>query len=539
VPDSSLLRADPGARVETPLCRIAQELAALTGWRRYGLGFLLGALLAGALPPVDVAPAVFVVFPGLLWLDEGGKDGWASARLGYAFGLGFFAAGLYWIAAALFVDIARFWWALPFAVFGLPAFLALFTAAVLGLTGCGTRWLRLAPAARVCLFAVLWSAAEWLRGHILTGFPWNLVGYIWAGGFPGALAMLQNTAWIGIYGLSFLTVLAASLPALLGGTSLAPMPRARRAAPAIAAVLLVLVPAAAGAIRLALLPTRPTETWLRLVQPSVPQGIKWDPAAAEANFRGLIELSGAPTAHKLAAVIWPEAAATFLLEREPRHRAAIASVAPAGGYVITGAIRANPPPASVRQIWNSVEAIDGTGAIRAVYDKAHLVPFGEYMPFRKLLPIDNFIPGAIDMTPGPGPQTLALPDLPPFSATVCYEAIFPGRVIDRRARPTWMLNVTNDAWYGRSSGPYQHFAIARTRAVEEGLPLVRAANNGISGMVDPAGRVVARTRLDSIGYADVTLPAPADPTLYSRAGEWIFLAMLLVALVPAARRRGA
>ncbi len=143
------------------------------------------------------------------------------------------------------------------------------------------------------------------------------------------------------------------------------------------------------------------------------------------------------------------------------------------------------------------------------------------------------------MTPGPGPQTLALPGLPPFSATVCYEAIFPGHVIDRRARPTWMLNVTNDAWYGRSSGPYQHFAIARTRAVEEGLPLVRAANNGISGMVDPAGRVVARTRLDSIGYADVTLPAPADPTLYSRAGEWIFLAMLLVALVPAARRRGA
>jgi apolipoprotein N-acyltransferase len=415
--------------------------------------------------------------------------------------------------------------------------MALFSAAVLGLTAYGTRRLLLAPAARICLFAVAWSAAEWLRGHVLTGFPWNLVGYVWSGGFPGALAILQSTAWVGIYGLSFLTVLAASLPALLGATSLSPMKRARRAAPVVAAALLILVPAAAGAIRLARLPTRPTDTWLRLVQPSVPQGIKWDPAAAEANFRGMLELSAAPSTHKLAAVIWPEAAATFLLERHPEHRAAIAAVAPDDGYVITGAMRANPPPEPVTQIWNSIEAIDGAGVIRAVYDKAHLVPFGEYMPLRRLLPINDFIPGAIDMTPGPGPRTLALPGLPAFSATVCYEAIFPGRVIDPAARPAWLLNVTNDAWYGRSSGPYQHFAIARTRAVEEGMPLVRAANNGISGIVDPAGRVVARTRLDSIGYADIALPEAADPTLYSMAGEWIFLAMLLLGLVPVAARR--
>jgi apolipoprotein N-acyltransferase len=536
VSDGSLLRAGPGARVETPLCRLAQELAGMTGWRRHGLGFLLGALLAGALPPVDLTPLIFVAFPALLWLDEGSADSRASARLGYAFGLGFFAAGLYWISAALFVDIARFWWALPFAIFGLPAFLALFAAAALGLTAYGARRLRLTPVARICLFAVLWSAAEWLRGHILTGFPWNLVGYVWSGGFPGALAMLQSTAWIGIYGLSFLTVLAASLPALLGGASLGPMSRTRRAAPAIAAALLILVPATAGAIRLGMLPPRPTETWLRLVQPSVPQDLKWDPAAAEANFRGLIELSAAPSAHRLAAVIWPEAAATFPLERHPEQRAAIAAVAPEGGYVITGAIRANPPPAPVTQIWNSIEAIDGAGVIRAVYDKAHLVPFGEYMPFRGLLPIDDFIPGAIDMTPGPGPQTLTLPGLPAFSATVCYEAIFPGRVT-AAARPAWILNVTNDAWYGNSSGPYQHFAIARTRAIEEGMPLVRAANNGISGIFDPAGRVVARTRLDSVGYADIALPEATAPTLYARAGEWVFLAMLLLALAPVAARR--
>jgi len=537
VPDSSLLRADPGARVETPLCRLAHELAALTGWRRYGLGFLLGALLAGALPPVDLAPLIFIAFPGLLWLDEGSTRPWASARLGYAFGLGFFAAGLYWVAAALFVDIGRFWWALPFAVLGLPAFLALFPAAALGVTGYAARRLHLAPAAGVCLFAVAWAAAEWARGHVLTGFPWNLVGYVWAGGFPGSLAVLQSTAWVGIYGLSFATVLAAALPTLLGTPSLQPMPLARRAAPALAAALLILLPAIAGLIRLELQPVRLTETWLRLVQPSIPQISKWDPAAADANFRRLIELSGAPAHQPLSAILWPEAAATSLLERDAGRRAAIAAVAPKGGYVITGALRANPPPGPAVQIWNSIAAIDREGAIRAHYDKAHLVPFGEYMPFRSVLPINDFVPGAIDMSPGPGPQTLALPGLPPFSPAICYEAIFPGAVVDHSTRPSWIFNVTNDAWYGRSSGPYQHFAIARTRAIEEGLPLVRVANNGISGVIDAAGRVVARTRLDSVGYVDVALPAPAPATLYAKAGDWIFLAMLLLGLAPVLVRR--
>jgi apolipoprotein N-acyltransferase len=537
VPDSSLLRVDPGARVETPLCRLAQDLAGLAGWRRYGLGFLLGALLAGALSPLDVAPLIFVAFPGLLWLDDGSRGAWASARLGYAFGVGFFAAGLYWIAAALFVDIARFWWALPFAVFGLPAFLALFPAAVLGLTGYIAGRRSLAPAARVCLFAVAWAASEWARGHVLTGFPWNLVGYVWAGGFPGSLAVLQSVAWVGIYGLSFVTVLAAALPSLLGTASLLPLPHRRRAAPAVAAALLILVPAGAGAVRLELLPTRLTDTWLRLVQPSIPQGMKWDPAAAEAHFRRLIDLSSGPAPHKLDAVLWPEAASPFLLEREPERRAAIGAIAPKGGYVIVGAMRSDPPPARPARIWNSIEAIDPGGVVRAHYDKAHLVPFGEYMPFRSILPIDDFIPGTIDMSAGPGPRTLQLPGLPAFAPTVCYEAIFPGAVVDRAGRPAWMLNVTNDAWYGRSSGPYQHFAIARTRAIEEGLPLVRVANNGISGVIDPAGRVVARTRLDAVGYADVALPAAAAAPPYSRAGDWLFFALLLLGTIPVLLRR--
>ena len=537
MPEGSLLRVPPGARTATPLCQLAQELAALSGWQRYGTAFLLGALLAAGLPPVDLTPVIFVSFPLLLWLDEGSLGGWASVRLGYAFGFGFFVAGLYWIAAALFVDIGRFWWALPFAVVGLPAVLALFTAAALGMTSVLCRRLHFSAAARVSLFAVAWSATEWARGHWFTGFPWNLVGYVWAGAFPGAIAMLQTTAWIGIYGLSFLTVLAAALPALFGTPSLAPLPQRRRAAPGVAAALLILVPMAAGAVRLYRSPARMTGRWLRLVQPSQAEIMTPDPVAFAAELQRLIGLSEAPAQHKLAAIVWPEGAAPYFLGRDWRARDAIAALAPEGGYIITGALRASPPGVKPLRVWNSIEAIDGKAAIRARYDKAHLVPFGEYVPFHKFLPIDKITPGTIDLSAGPGRRTIDLPGLPPFSPIICYEAIFPDAVVDEAARPQWILNVTNDAWYGRTSGPYQHFAIARTRAIEEGLPLVRVANNGISGVIGPAGRIVARTALNDITYADVPLPAAFGPTLYEKIGDWAFLAMLALGLVPAAVRR--
>jgi apolipoprotein N-acyltransferase len=505
-PETTLLRAPPGARMTTPLCRIAQEMAGQQGWRRYGLAFLLGALLAAGLPPVDLTPVVFVVFPLYLWLDDGSATPLASARLAYVFALGHFTAGLYWIAAALFVDIGTFWWALPFALLGTPAVLSCFVAVCLYAVALAKSKLKLSGIAAISLFAVAWSASEWLRGHLFTGFPWDLIGYVWAGAFPGAVAMLQSTAVIGIYGLSFLTVLAAALLSLLGTASLAPLSSWRRTMPAIAAAAL-----------------------------------KWDPAAAEANFRRLTELSTAPSPHKLAAVIWPEAAATFFLERDAVHRAEIATVAPEGGYVITGALRAEPLVGPVDQVWNSIEVIDASAKIVARFDKAHLVPFGEYMPLKDVLPLKKFSPGTIDLSAGPGPQTLTLARLPSFSPLICYEAIFPGAVVDPHDRPDWLLNVSNDAWYGRSAGPYQHFAIARTRAVEEGLPLVRVANNGITGVVDAEGRVLARTSLDAVTYADIALPAAGAATPYSYFGDGVFLAMLavvaVIALIPAVRQR--
>ena len=535
MPEASVLRIRPGSRVETPLCRLAHRLAVTSGWRRYGLACLLGVCATATLPPIDLTPLLLVAFTGLLWLDDGSTGPWASFCLGYAFGFGFFISGLYWIAAALFVDIASFWWLVPIAGAGLPAALALYVGSALLATNLAVRHLRLPGAARIFAFAVAWTVAEWVRGHAFTGLPWNLIGYAWSGGFPGAILMLQSVAAIGIYGLSLLTVLAASLPALLGTTSLHQLSPGRRFAPAIAAGLLILVPSLLGALRLAATPTVETGYFLRIVQPSIPQTTKWEPAAAQRNFRVLLDLSGSSESRKLAAIVWPEAATPFLLGREAYHRREIAAVAAGRGYVITGAVRANPPPSPVGQVWNSIEAVDGNGEIVARYDKAHLVPFGEYVPLREILPLQKITPGSLDYAAGPGPRTIELPGLPPFAPLICYEVIFPGAIVDENDRPAWILNVTNDAWYGRTSGPYQHFAIARTRAVEEGLPLVRVANNGISGIVDEAGRVVARIDLDTVGYADLPLPAhTSESTLYSRGGDWILLGLLGLGLLPVA-----
>jgi apolipoprotein N-acyltransferase len=264
------------------------------------------------------------------------------------------------------------------------------------------------------------------------------------------------------------------------------------------------------------------------VQPSIPESAKNDPTQVLVNFRRLFALSTAPGAEHDSAVIWPEAAAPPFLDRDGGARKALAQAAPLDGYVITGTVRTDPAPAPPVHIWNSLVAIDHEGAIRATYDKAHLVPFGEYVPFRSILPMQKITPGAIDFSAGPGPRTVTLPGLPPFSPLICYEAIFPGAVVEPGHRPAWLLNITNDAWYGFTSGPFQHVAITRVRAVEEGLPLARAANNGITAMFDPYGRVLGHLDLDAVGVLDEKLPQALPATLYSQLGDTAYFAMLLL-----------
>jgi apolipoprotein N-acyltransferase len=517
----------------TPLQRTALWTAGLSGWRRYVAAWLLGALAAAPLSPLDGTPFLVVCltgppvlaisFSGLVWLVDGCGSRRDAAMLGWSFGFGFFVAGLYWIGAALFVDIATFWWLLPFAVLVFPAALAIFTSlAVLAAHEACQRF-GFAGSARILVLAVAWALSEWLRGHVLTGFPWNLIGYVWAGAFPGALAMLQLTSLIGIYGLSLLTVTAAALPARLGD-----MERRRHGA-AVVALLLIAVPAAGGAWRLAHAPSDMVPgVMLRLVQPSIPETLKNDRETLGQNFQRLLSLSALPSADGITDVVWPEAAAPPVLERFADERRAIAAVLPKGGLLLAGAERAEPlqgwPP---HQVWNSLVVLNDKGDIIATYDKSHLVPFGEYMPLRGILPIDKIVPSIGDFSTGPGPRTLDLPGVPPVGPLICYEVIFPGAVTDRAMRPQWLLNVTNDAWYGFTSGPFQHLAIARVRAVEEGLPLIRSANNGISAVIDPYGRVINRLPLDSIGVLDSTLPRALPPTLYERVRD---AALLVIAL---------
>jgi apolipoprotein N-acyltransferase len=515
-----------------PFQGAALWLASLKGWRRYLAALLFGILAAGALPPVDLPPLLVISFPALVWLADGNTNAFSSFALGWSFGFGFLVAGLYWIAAALFVDIGTFWWVVPFAVMGLPAYLALYTGAATLAMYLTCRWLRLGGTARVLTFAVYWAAGEWLRGHLLTGFPWNLIGYAWSGAFPGGLAILQLASLIGIYGLSLLTVLAAALPARLGDFS------GNRWIAIVAAVLLIALPAAWGGFHLAAgHPATVAGVRFRLVQPAIPETLKNDPAQRVNNFRRLFALSISPGGEKATAVLWPEDAAPPFLDRDVGARKAVADAAPLNGYVITGTVRTDPVPDSPVHVWNSLVAIDHDGTVRASYDKSHLVPFGEYVPLRSILPMQKITPGAIDFSTGAGPQTITLPGLPPFSPLICYEAIFPGAVIDPLHRPQWLFNITNDAWYGFTSGPFQHLAIARVRAVEEGLPLVRVGNNGISAVFDPYGRVTGRLDLDVVGVLDEDLPGALPPTVYSRFRDLpFFIGMLLIIVCVAAIR---
>ena len=503
----------------------AARLSALTGWRRIAVACLAGAVSVLALPPIHAVPVLFVTLPALLWLLDGVSGRRAAFAVGWAFGLGFFVAGLYWIANALLIDAARFGWMIPFAVGGLSAVLA----AYIGLVTLAVHWL--APRRgwpRVVVFAGAWTLAEELRGWALTGFPWNLIGTVWMPVEP----VVQAAAWVGVLGLSLLTVTVAAMPATLGWE-----PRDWRAP--VAALGLLGVVAVGGVLRL---PEGPVDVVdgvrLRLVQPNIPQALKWSPERRIENLHRHIDMSRLPTEDGLPPthVIWGETAVPFALDGTQDNVRAVVAQALAGGSgpdaaVLTGVVRITPPGQAPYQAWNSMVAIDAAGTLRGSFDKFHLVPFGEYVPLRGILPIDKITPGSTDFSPGTGPSTLALPGLPPVSPLICYEVIFPGAVVDAASRPAWMLNVTNDGWYGVSSGPYQHLAATRLRAVEEGLPLVRVANTGVSAIIDPFGRMIAEVGLDRAGVADGLLPIALPPTVFARTGNILPLGMALVIVV--------
>ena len=499
--------------------RLFAGLAGCTGWRRWASSFALGALAAAAQPPVHLIPVLIVSFAGLVRLLDGAPRGRVAFAVGWWFGAGYFAAGLYWVSYALLVDAARFAWLIPPALLALSFGLGLFVGAA--------AWLARRIAAegiwRVAARAGSWVLLEWARGVVLTGFPWNPVGNVWV----AALPVLQAASWIGVYGLSLLTVFAAAAPAVLAG----PAPARTRWAGALPGLALLAGPAAAGTARLSgdAGKTVPGVT-LRIVQPDIAQQDKWRPDVRAANFALHLRLSGPRGGGTATHVVWPETAAPFSVATDLRGRDLLRAAVPPGGLLLTGAPRFRAENGRVVQIWNGLAAVDDRGETVALYDKHHLVPFGEYTPFRDILPLEKITVGSLDFSAGPGPATLRLPGLPPVSPLICYEAIFPGAVTVPGDRAAWLLNITNDAWFGISAGPHQHLASARLRAVEEGLPLVRAANTGISAVVDPYGRDVARLALGVRGVIDSALPLALPPTPFSRYGNAVPLALALLFL---------
>jgi apolipoprotein N-acyltransferase len=520
--------------------RLAEGIGALRGWRRAALALLLGAFATTAMPPLHWLPALMISFTGLVWMLEGAAGAWRRGFVVFVFAVGHFAAGLYWVGIAFTVEAEKFAWMIPFAVGGLSALLALFPALTVSLGWSAARRLGLDRIGRVAFLVGAWVLSEWLRSWVLTGFPWNLMGVAWT----FSPTTMQAAALFGVWGLGFATLTAACVPAAFDRGN------ARRALAftAIAALLLAAV-AGYGSWRLESAPAPAQRSvdavGLRLVQANVDQRRKWRNEGRRESLARYMELSAADgfdaEGPGLTHVIWPETAVTYFINEQPELQAFLRRAAPPGGLLITGAPRiergeAGTPP----QLWNSLYALSPKGDVIATYDKFHLVPFGEYVPFRETLPVEKLTYGRLDFSPGPGPRRLDLPGLPPVSPLICYEVIFPQGVVPPGPRPGFLLNLTNDAWFGTSSGPFQHFANARLRAVEQGLPLVRAANTGISAVVDGYGRIWRQLGLGESGYIDSRLPVALAPTLFSRLGSWSVALVLVAAgaLALALGRRG-
>lgn len=479
----------------------------LRGWRAAGAALLAGALAALAMPPLHWLPLAVVGMVVFVWLWETAPGPRSALLRGWAWGIGHFAVGSYWILEAFSVPPADYQFlGLPI-VAGLSVILGFFPGLAAGVARwAALRWPGLAGRyRRLVLLAIAWTVAEWLRGHVFTGYPWNPLGHVWAFAAP----LVQGAALFGVYGLGTFTFLILAAPTAGWRASIAALVAAGLAG---AAGLAVMTPAGEDG------------PMVRIVQPNIPQSEKWLPDTRARHLAKLVEMSRRDGFERLAAVIWPETAPSFIIEPGSPALQVMATAVPPGGYLLTGAARGT----GQRQdgVWNSLLVIDRAGAIVAHYDKVHLVPLGEYIPFHKqLAPVSGFI-GRGSFEVGEQRATLGFPGLPSFSPVICYEVIFPAAVTGPGERPRWLLNVTNDAWFGLSSGPYQHLVSARLRAVEEGLPMIRAANTGVSAVIDAYGRTLASLDMMQEGIIDHRLPPARQATPYSLFGDGVLLGVL-------------
>lgn len=553
---------------------LSSSIESLVGWRRPLVAGLAGAVSVLAMAPFFLWPVLFVTLPVLVWLIDAQcarSDGAATAPhsvglssatahracalhralrhptaragvIGWWFGFGYFVPGLFWIGEAFLVEAEKFAVLLPFAVTLLPAGLALFWGAATA----AASLVRAPGMPRILALALALSAAEWLRGHVLSGFPWNVLGYA----LTWPLPFMQSAGVLGIYGLTLLAVLVFTAPVVLADDVARGRLTVRwRTTGILLAAVPLLILTAFGAWRLGTDAGASDSTFrVRIVQPSIPQREKWRPENQQRIFSEHIALSlrngagqedGAIDIHL---IIWPEAAMPFLPLQSPGVLTAIANMLPEGAHLLSGTLRLEEAvpgapagsAAAQRRVFNSLIAFDSDGRASAIYDKIHLVPFGEYLPLQSFLEaigleqLTRLRGGfASGVTPRP---LMVLPGAPTLGPLICYEAIFPRAIVQGHERPAALVNVTNDGWFGNTTGPRQHLHQTRVRAVEEGLPILRAANNGISAVIDARGRMIARLELDAKGSVDAPLPAAVAPPIYARFGDLIFWMAWLIGL---------
>ncbi|KQS65308.1 acyltransferase [Rhizobium sp. Leaf371] len=493
--------------------RLAGRVMLSSGLRRASLGFLAGLLTVLALPPFNIFAVPFLTFPVLVWLLDGtsGHPGHGPLRralpafaLGWWFGFGYFLGSLWWLGNALLVEADTFAWALPLAVVGLPAVLAIYY----GLAAFVARLIWSDGAGRIAALAVAFAGAEWLRGVLLTGFPWNAIGMA---AMPVPLLM-QSVSLVGMIGMNLLAVFVYAAPALIG----------TRKGMGIGLTLafgLVAAHVGYGAYRLAqpAPPVAEPQPTVRIVQPAIDQSRKLDDRERASVFEAHLELSAASPVgdgKRPDIIVWPETAVPFILTDNPDALTRIADVLQDGQILITGAVRTEDAGAGLPpRYYNSVYVIDDRGQIIGAADKVHLVPFGEYLPFEELLSRMGLNAIAASMPGGFSSAAtrtiLTLPGGRTLYPLICYEAIFPNEIGSDALSTAALLNITNDAWFGDTPGPHQHFQQARLRAVENGLPMIRAANSGISAVIDARGNVVSGLSLGQRGFFDTILPARA------------------------------
>jgi apolipoprotein N-acyltransferase len=525
----------------------AHAVILLAGWKRSGIGFLAGIAAAMAMPPLYLFPGLFVGLTLAVWLIDGSEPGrsrlsvrgwWSAFRIGWWFGFGYFLAGLWWLGAAFLVESDEFLWALPLGVIGVPAGLAVFH----GLGFMVARLIWSGGMRRIFALAVGLGGADILRGHLLTGFPWNSFGQA----FGASLPSLQAASILGLEALTLVAVIAASAFATIGtGRTFL----RRWFAPVLSIALLGAIAAhgflrldAHGGLSAQLTPeTSVPGVSLRIVQPNVSQREKNRPGAAEPILKSYLELSDRATSPEASGLgdvthlFWPESPFSFILADEPTALRMIGDALPPATTLITGAVRIDRSSAEAGQrVFNALQVVGHDGVIAASYDKVHLVPFGEYLPLADILArfgLRQFITTPGGFQAGGLRPLMRVPGLPPFLPLICYEAIFPSYARGLEERPELIVNITNDAWFGATFGPLQHLEQARMRAVEAGLPLVRSANTGVSAVIDPYGRIVRSLPVGQQGVIDSGLPKVAAEPLASRFGMLFTLCIVAVSFL--------